>query len=158
MKLVHKAVAAVVRDQGRGSELLVFRHPLAGVQLPKGTVEPKEAYAVAALRELHEESGLDLALKPQPIGIWHRRMGAGANKDRQLEKHIWHIFTLKVRHKLPDHWNHSAVGSPAEEGLVFEFFWRPLGPDLHRDLQPLFAPTVKKIQKYFSAQVAAVGV
>ena len=82
MKVVHKAVVAVVRDQGRGSELLVFRHPLAGVQLPKGTVEPGEAYAAAALRELHEESGLDLALKPQPIGIWHRRMGAGANKDR----------------------------------------------------------------------------
>ena len=40
MKVVHKAVAAVDRDQGRESELLVFRHPLAGVQLPKGTVEP----------------------------------------------------------------------------------------------------------------------
>jgi len=158
MKVVHKAVAAVVRDQGRGSELLVFRHPLAGVQLLKGTVETEEAYAAAALRELHEESGLDLALNPQPIGIWHRRMGAGANKDRQLEKHIWHIFALKVRHNLPDHWSHSAVGSPAEEGLVFEFFWRPLGPDLHRDVQPLFAPAVKKIQKYFSAQMAAVGV
>ena len=48
MKVVHKAVAAVVRDYGRGSELLVFRHPLAGVQLPKGTVEPEEAYAAAA--------------------------------------------------------------------------------------------------------------
>ena len=94
MKVVHKAVAAVVREQGRGSELLEFRHPLAGVQLPTGTVEPEEAYAAAALRELHEESGLDLALKPRPIGTWHRRWGAGANKDRQLEKHIWHIFAF----------------------------------------------------------------
>lgn len=48
MKVVHKAVAAVVRDRGLGSELLVFRHPLAGMQLPKGTVEPGEAYAAAA--------------------------------------------------------------------------------------------------------------
>ncbi|MDA8740983.1 NUDIX domain-containing protein [Rhodobacteraceae bacterium] len=157
MKVVHKAVAAVVRDYGRGSELLVFRHPLAGVQLPKGTVETKEAYAAAALRELHEESGLYLTLKPQPIGVWHRRMGAGANKDRHLEKHIWHIFALEVRHPLPDHWSHTAVGSPAEEGLVFEFFWRPFGPDLHREVHPLFAPTVTKIQNYFSAQMAAVG-
>ena len=147
----------MVRDYGRGSELLVFRHPLAGVQLPKGTVETKEAYAAAALRELHEESGLYLTLKPQPIGVWHRRMGAGANKDRYLEKHIWHIFALEVRHPLPDHWTHTAVGSPAEEGLVFEFFWRPLGPDLHRDVQLLFASTVTKIQNYFSAQMAAVG-
>ena len=157
MKVVHKAVAAVVRDYGRGSELLVFRYPLAGVQLPKGTVEPEEAYA-AALRELHEESGLHLTLEPLPIGVWHRSMAADANKDRQLGKHIWHIFALRVRHKLPDHWSHTAVGSPAEEGLVFEFFWQPLGPDLHRDVHPLFAPTVTKIQKYFSAQVAAAGV
>ena len=55
MKVVHKAVAALVRDRGLGSELLVFRHPLAEVQLPKGTVEPGEAYAAAALRELHED-------------------------------------------------------------------------------------------------------
>lgn len=41
MKVVHKAVAAVVRDYGKGSELLVFRCPLAGVQLPKGAVEPQ---------------------------------------------------------------------------------------------------------------------
>lgn len=158
MKVVHKAVAAVVRDYGRGSELLVFRHPFAGVQLPKGTVEPKEAYAAAALRELHEESGLHLTLEPQPIGVWHCSMAADANKDRQLERHIWHIFALEARHPLSDHWSHTAVGSPAEEGLVFEFFWRPLGPDLHREVHPLFAPTVTKIQTYFSAQVAAVGV
>ena len=158
MKVVHKAVAALVRDRGLGSELLVFRHPLAGVQLPKGTVEPGEAYAAAALRELHEESGLHLALKPQPIGVWHRSKAADANKDRQLEKHVWHIFALKLRHKLPDHWSHTAVGSPAEEGLIFEFFWRPLGPDLHRELHPLFVPTVTKIQRYFNAQVAAVGI
>ena len=128
------------------------------MQLPKGTVEPGEAYAAAALRELHKESGLHLALKPQPIGVWNRSKAADANKDRQLEKHIWHIFALKVRHKLPDHWSHTDVGSPAEEGLIFEFFWRPLGPDLHRELHPLlFFPTVTKIQRYFNAQVAAVG-
>ena len=39
MKTIHKAVAAVVRRNGASSELLVFRHPKAGVQLPKGTVE-----------------------------------------------------------------------------------------------------------------------
>ena len=114
MKVIQKAVAAVVRDHVRGSELLVFRHPVVGVQLPKGTVEPQEAYeAAAALRELHEESGLHLTLQPQSIGIWHRNLAADANKDRHFEKHIWHIFALRVRHKLPDHWSHTAVGSPA---------------------------------------------
>jgi len=37
----------------------MFRHPLAGIQLAKGTVEPSESPADAARRELFEESGLD---------------------------------------------------------------------------------------------------
>ena len=36
----------------------MFRHPLAGIQLVKGTVEPSENPADAARRELFEESGL----------------------------------------------------------------------------------------------------
>ena len=37
----------------------MFRHPLAGIQLVKGTVEPSESPEDAARRELFEESGLD---------------------------------------------------------------------------------------------------
>ncbi len=37
----------------------MFRHPLAGIQLVKGTVEPSENPADAARRELFEESGLN---------------------------------------------------------------------------------------------------
>ena len=37
----------------------MFRHPLAGIQLVKGTVEPSEKPADAARRELFEESGLN---------------------------------------------------------------------------------------------------
>ncbi len=39
-------------------ELLVFRHPDAGIQLPAGSVDPDERMEVAALREVVEETGL----------------------------------------------------------------------------------------------------
>ena len=42
----------------------MFRHPLAGIQLVKGTVEPSENPADAARRELFEESGL---VSKQPL-------------------------------------------------------------------------------------------
>lgn len=51
-----KATCYVVRD-GR---LLVFRHrdhPLAGVQVPAGTLHPDEPPAAGALREAEEETG-----------------------------------------------------------------------------------------------------
>ena len=37
----------------------MFWHPLAGIQLPKGTVEPLGNPTDAARRELFEESGID---------------------------------------------------------------------------------------------------
>jgi len=53
---VHKVTCFITR--GDGNEVLVFRHPLAGLQLPAGTVEPDEAVVDAALREAREETGL----------------------------------------------------------------------------------------------------
>ena len=47
---VHKVAAFVTRGDGPERELLVFRHPRAGIQLPAGTVEAGEAIEVAALR------------------------------------------------------------------------------------------------------------
>ena len=41
-----------------GPELLVFRHPLAGIQVPAGTVEFGEAPEQAVIREVAEESGI----------------------------------------------------------------------------------------------------
>ncbi len=53
-----KVTAFVTRDGDMGRELLVFRHPTAGVQLPAGSVEAGEETEAAALREVTEETGL----------------------------------------------------------------------------------------------------
>jgi 8-oxo-dGTP pyrophosphatase MutT (NUDIX family) len=53
-----KVTAFVTRKRAAGLELLVFAHPSAGVQLPAGSVEPGEEPAVAAVREVVEETGV----------------------------------------------------------------------------------------------------
>ncbi len=53
-----KVTAFVTRTTVQGTELLLFEHPSAGIQLPAGTVEAEEPHAVAAAREAWEETGL----------------------------------------------------------------------------------------------------
>ncbi|WP_308638414.1 NUDIX domain-containing protein [Paenibacillus silvisoli] len=53
-----KATCFITRERDSGTELLLFRHPKAGIQLPAGTVELDETYEQAALREAFEETGL----------------------------------------------------------------------------------------------------
>ncbi len=57
---IEKVSAFITREGAAGRELLVFAHPnpLAGIQVPAGTVDPGEAPEHAVLRETWEESGL----------------------------------------------------------------------------------------------------
>jgi 8-oxo-dGTP pyrophosphatase MutT (NUDIX family) len=56
--ILEKVTAFVTRPTPGGEELLLFRHPNAGIQIPAGTVEPGESIQAAALREATEETGL----------------------------------------------------------------------------------------------------
>jgi 8-oxo-dGTP pyrophosphatase MutT (NUDIX family) len=55
---VGKVTAFVIRHRADGPELLLIRHPHAGIQLPAGTMEEGETPEGAARREAAEETGL----------------------------------------------------------------------------------------------------
>lgn len=57
--ILEKVTVFIVRSRpDRTGDLLLLRHPYAGIQLPAGTVEPGEAPEAAAAREAWEETGL----------------------------------------------------------------------------------------------------
>lgn len=58
MTLIEKVVPVIFRNINQTTEILVFKHPIAGIQIVKGTVEVNEELETAALRELYEESGI----------------------------------------------------------------------------------------------------
>ena len=64
-----KVTAFITRHVGQGRELLVFRHPSAGVQLPAGSIEPGEPPVEAAIREVKEETGLEDVAVVSNLGI-----------------------------------------------------------------------------------------
>ena len=57
-KVVQKVTAFIIRERNGVKELLVFRHPTAGIQIPAGTVEEDEDIETAVKRETYEETGL----------------------------------------------------------------------------------------------------
>jgi 8-oxo-dGTP pyrophosphatase MutT (NUDIX family) len=58
VRTIEKVTAFITRSHGPEAELLLFHHPLAGIQLPAGTVDMDEAPETAVLRETWEETGL----------------------------------------------------------------------------------------------------
>ena len=80
MTIIHKAVAAVVRRNGSGAELLAFAAPLAGVSAAEGHGRAGQRLpAEGVLRELEEESGSRLEVRAAP----GRRMAARLRQVRR---------------------------------------------------------------------------
>ena len=139
--LVHKACACLVDAQGR---LLVFDHPEdGGMQLPKGTVEPGEAPEDAVRRELLEESGIRHAGALHPLGTIERDCPAGVEGNKHRHPQLWHLYLMHAEGPLPERFEHVAMGSPEEDGLVFRFSW--LAQDA--PLDAFAEPYVRVIQR-----------
>src|SRR5262245_36228186 len=105
-----KVCPVVVRLGATGYELLVFRHPTAGVQLVKGAVERAEDPAQAALRELAEESGIVAAEVGRSLGVW----------DSGHKHQVWAFFEVSVKEALPGQWKHFTRDGGGQE---FVFYW-----------------------------------
>ncbi len=108
-------------DAPAGVEILVFEHrdfPEAGVQVPAGGIEAGETVEQAALRELHEETGV---------------VASGATViARAREMHFngyWcdnsytHVALTKLSRA---QWQHIVSAGEGDEGLVFNCSFVPL--------------------------------
>ena len=93
-------------------EILAFEHPLAGLQLVKGSVDPGESTDLAAVRELIEEAGIQSTAR-RDLSEWHSIVTG----------HTWAFHECHVAQDLPDTWVHFAEDDGGHE---FRFFWHPL--------------------------------
>jgi ADP-ribose pyrophosphatase YjhB (NUDIX family) len=76
MSYLEKGTAFVLRAGSTGPQLLIFRHPTAGFQLPAGTVEAGERPDRAVMRAVAEEAGLEARLIRE-LGVEERPAPAG---------------------------------------------------------------------------------
>ncbi len=128
-----KACPVVVR-QGDGIEILVFKHPLAGIQLVKGTIEAGESPREAAVRELMEEAGLAGASVVSDLGLW----------KVELRDQVWSFHLCDVGHALPDEWVHYCAD---EGGHDFSFFWHPLDRPPSEEWHEVFQGALAFVRK-----------
>lgn len=115
----------VVLSSSLPAKILLFRHPQAGVQLVKGTIEKGETPATAALRELAEESGIANARVIQDLGCW----------DAGHLGQVWSFHLCQVEDALPEHWSHQTQD---DHGHPFAFFWAYLDELPYSDCHPVF--------------------
>ena len=138
---MNKVCPVVYRRMGNALDLLAFRHPLAGLQFVKGTVEPGEPAARAAMRELREESGLCPSTIP-------RHLGTRAIGDPPMP---WHFYAVRIE-GLPRTWDHRTAD---DGGHVFSFFWHPLAVDLDAQWHPMFHEALWAIRLWLPFPVEA---
>ena len=73
-EVVQKVTAFIIRERDDVKELLVFKHPTAGVQIPAGTVEKGEDIETAVKREAYEETGLQLVEIENYLGCFENEL------------------------------------------------------------------------------------
>ncbi len=123
-----KVCPIVLRLRG-GVEVLAFRHPAAGLQLVKGTVEPGEAVEQAARRELEEEAGIRGARVTGSFGV------------REIGGDSWHLLRVQTP-DLPESWVHRCAD---DGGHDFAFFWHRLADAPGDDWHPVFREALRLV-------------
>jgi ADP-ribose pyrophosphatase YjhB (NUDIX family) len=136
MMKVEKVCPVVIREKNGWCEILAFRHPLAGLQIVKGTVEDGEDLQNAARRELTEESGIVSISSCKSKGI----------SDQITENQNWHFYHCTVDENLKETWEFFAN---EDGGINFSFFWFNLNEPLSNDWHPTFQRALDYIKTNF---------
>lgn len=131
-KPVEKVCPVLLRLRATGPDILVFSHPVAGVQLVKGTRLSDEPVTAGALRELAEESGITGALVIAGLG----------SSTGIVPGQLWH-FVHVAAESLPDRWS---FWTADDGGRDFAFFWWPLSEEPGRDWHESFVRALKHIR------------
>jgi 8-oxo-dGTP pyrophosphatase MutT (NUDIX family) len=127
-----KVCPVVLRTRNGRVEILAFRHPNAGLQLVKGSLEPGEDPAHAALRELSEESGIEDADIISSLGTIHV---IGPDQE-------WYLFVCSTD-PLPDAWSHFTLDGG---GHAFSFFWHPFDEEPDDNWHSIFKQALNLIR------------
>ncbi|MGR5554193.1 NUDIX hydrolase [Vibrio alfacsensis] len=129
-----KVCPLVLRNDGESFELLLFEHPLAGVQLVKGTVEMSDdSLESAALRELKEESGISSVSTTRYLSSW----------ESGYQNQLWHFVLCDVSETLPAVWS---FYTQDDGGHEFSFFWHKLGNPINLKCHKLFSDAIKQVE------------
>jgi 8-oxo-dGTP pyrophosphatase MutT (NUDIX family) len=129
--LLRKRVVVYVEREGG---LLVFDHrdhPEAGTQVPTGGVDPEEGLIEAAIREVREETGVQLDTDPTLLGTHEHLDGLGQPARS-------HFFRVDAPMGLSRRWQHVVFGDGKDTALVFECRFDP-APELW-PVQSVFRP------------------
>ena len=129
-----KVCPIVLRKSGSTLELLVFEHPLADVQLIKGTLELTDSSVEsAALRELEEESGISKVSSTKYLRSW----------ERGFQNQLWHFVLSEVSESLPNNWT---FYTQDDGGHEFNFFWHKLGDSPKFKCYEVFVKAIKQVE------------
>jgi 8-oxo-dGTP pyrophosphatase MutT (NUDIX family) len=137
-ELIPNKACPVVLRYHKEWEILVFRHPLAGVQLVKGSIDFNESPQQAAIRELFEEAGLDYARVVCDLGTWDSK------------QNIWSFQLCVVNAVLPDTWTHFCTDDGGHE---FTFFWHPLSKKTNDEWYVVFQTALTFIEKALTSNM-----
>ncbi len=131
-----KVCPVVTRVLNEKRELLLFKHPLAGTQLVKGTFEEfDKSYELGALRELAEESGIKSVISTKYIKKW----------DSSFQNQIWH-FVECTCNDLPNNWVFHTLD---DGGHDFQFFWYTLDQEFNFECQHVFKRAIEQIRENY---------
>lgn len=133
MRFADKACPVVFRDASM-RQILAFEHPVAGVQLVKGRIEPGEDARAAALRELNEEAGISETMIAEDLGTW----------QSPHKGDIWSLHLCTFSPSLPERWTHLCED---DGGYEFKFFWHDVNEEFDDKWSPQYRHALEEIRQ-----------